>query len=376
MFALSILSVSLLTVMAGAAIAPSLGEIATAFPNESHTAIRLILSLPPLFIIPFSLISGLISSFSNKKNILIIGIIAYAFGGIGAAFADSLFQILCFRAILGAATGIILPLSTSLIADFYQGDERMKMLGYSFSANSLGAIIGNIGSGFLASLNWHYVFFIYSLSVPVLLLVLVHVKGLKPGEKIRLRAHGVDLYVMKWSFYIFLVSFAFYAIVTDLSLMIYDKNIGRSSFSGIIFSLNALSMFIGGLTIKTVRRYLNTMLPFFILALMSAGFFGMAASTSKFPLLCSTFISGISLGWAYPYIINKSIAHATQKTNAIVMAIVLSCSFFGQFVSPIVLGSLRAALHLNSQETFVCISVCMLSLAVVSLRKATAQAVS
>ena len=45
----SILSLSLLTVMAGAAVAPALGVIAKAFPGASQLAVQLIISMPSLF---------------------------------------------------------------------------------------------------------------------------------------------------------------------------------------------------------------------------------------------------------------------------------------------------------------------------------------
>ena len=69
MFKISLLSISLLAIMAGAAVATGLGEIAKAFPGESQTMIKLILSVPPLFIIPFSILSGILSSRMSKKKL-------------------------------------------------------------------------------------------------------------------------------------------------------------------------------------------------------------------------------------------------------------------------------------------------------------------
>lgn len=44
--------------MAGAAISPAIASIAGAFPNASTDVIKLIVTLPPLMVIPFALISG------------------------------------------------------------------------------------------------------------------------------------------------------------------------------------------------------------------------------------------------------------------------------------------------------------------------------
>jgi len=52
----AILSISLLTVMASAAVSPALARIRQAFSGVDITLIKLALTLPSLVIIPFSLV--------------------------------------------------------------------------------------------------------------------------------------------------------------------------------------------------------------------------------------------------------------------------------------------------------------------------------
>ncbi|MEN6621724.1 MAG: MFS transporter [Smithella sp.] len=369
MFKISLLSISLLTIMAGAAVAPGLGEIAKAFPGESQTMIKLILSLPPLFIIPFSILSGILSSCMSKKKLLIAGLVVYIIGGAGAVFADSLIPLLVFRAVLGAGTGIILPLSTGLIADFYLGDERIKMLGYSFSANNLGAIIGNLGAGMLALINWHYVFYVYLIAVLVLVLVALFIKDIpapqKQTEADRKTALSGPVY--GWAFAAFLVMLAFYAIVTNLSLLIYSRNIGDSSFAGILFAINAVSMFVGGFSLKAASQYLKRLLPCCMLLLMAAGYSGLGVSSSKTMLILSIMIAGFGTGWAYPFIINKASAYAPLGKNIAVMAVVSSFAFLGQFSSPLILDTIRNISGGTVTTIFFTLAGCMGLLAVISL---------
>ncbi|MEA2074566.1 MAG: DUF6064 family protein, partial [Euryarchaeota archaeon] len=56
MFKTALLSISLLTIMAGAGVAPGISKIAYAFPDVSETMIKMVLSIPPLFMIFASLI--------------------------------------------------------------------------------------------------------------------------------------------------------------------------------------------------------------------------------------------------------------------------------------------------------------------------------
>ena len=120
----TILSLSLLTVMSGAAIAPDLARIAMAFPESSPTSIKFILTVPAIFIIIFSMLSGWLCTRTTKRNVLFLGLLMYVTGGVGGGTVNSMGNLLVFRGLLGAGVGLITPLSTGLVADFYSGDDR------------------------------------------------------------------------------------------------------------------------------------------------------------------------------------------------------------------------------------------------------------
>ncbi|WP_411911103.1 MFS transporter [Clostridium estertheticum] len=75
------------------------------------------------------------------------------------------------RVVLDMGVGLIFPLSTALIADFFSGDERISMMGFSQASSNLGGIITTILSGVLAKLSWRYAFYVYLIGVLVLLLI-------------------------------------------------------------------------------------------------------------------------------------------------------------------------------------------------------------
>lgn len=168
----TILSISLVTVMAGAAVAPALGTIALAFSNTNPVLIKMILTIPSILIIFVSLLAGKLTEKFTKRSILIAGLIFYICGGFGGSFANSIYQLLFSRVILGVGVGLIVPLSTTLIADFFSGDERTSMMGYSQASANLGGIITTILSGALSKLSWRYAFYVYLLGVLVLFLII------------------------------------------------------------------------------------------------------------------------------------------------------------------------------------------------------------
>ena len=168
---ISILSISLLTVMASAAISPALAKIRQAFPGTDITLIKLVLTLPSLLIIPFSLLGGWLASRMQKKTILLVGLVIYFLGGVGGGFAKSITQLLVIRGIFGIGVGLIIPLSISLIADFYEKQERAKMMGLSGSVSHFGGVVFLLLSGWLACMSWRYAFGVYGLSALIMVTV-------------------------------------------------------------------------------------------------------------------------------------------------------------------------------------------------------------
>lgn len=110
----SILSLSLLTVMAGAAVAPALGVIAKAFPGASQLAVQLIISMPSLFIFLTNLIFPRLSAKFGSKTLVLAGLILYTVGGVAAGLFSNIVLLLIMRALVGIGVGIIMPLSTGL----------------------------------------------------------------------------------------------------------------------------------------------------------------------------------------------------------------------------------------------------------------------
>lgn len=71
--AYTILSISLLTVMAGAAMAPALGVIREHFASESSLTVQFIVSLPALFIVMTNMLFPLLCKWMRTRTLAIAG---------------------------------------------------------------------------------------------------------------------------------------------------------------------------------------------------------------------------------------------------------------------------------------------------------------
>jgi MFS family permease len=214
----AILSVSLLTIMASAAVSPALPAISAAFPGVDPTLIRLILSLPSLIVVPFSLLSGWLAVRFSKKTVILVALTIYVIAGAGGGLARSFTTLLVFRGLLGIGIGLLMPMSMTLIMDFFEGARRTKMMGFQNSVNQLGGLLFLSFSGWLACFNWRYAFGVYLLGLLSFVLIIFWLptpprQETKAREKVPLNRGVFGL-----AFLGLLMMCAFFVVPTDLGL--------------------------------------------------------------------------------------------------------------------------------------------------------------
>lgn len=169
----SILSISLLTVMAGAAVAPALGIIREYFSDEPLTVVQLIISMPALFIAITNLFFGRLCRIFTAKKLTLIGLIMYVVFGCVAGLFSNIYLVLVCRALLGIGVGILMPLSTGLISYYFTKDKQDMLMGYSSAMNMMGGVIATLIAGLLAIVSWRLSFLVYLMGVLCIVLVML-----------------------------------------------------------------------------------------------------------------------------------------------------------------------------------------------------------
>lgn len=167
---MTLLVTSTLTVMAGAIIAPSLPAMQEHFatvPNVDFW-VRLVLTMPALFIVIGAPFAGMIIDRFGRKWLLVIGAILYGLAGSAGYILPSLTALLVSRALLGLAVAGVMTSVTTLIADYYDGPSRAQILGFQAAFMGLGGTIFLTTGGFLADLDWRNPFLIYLFAFMIL----------------------------------------------------------------------------------------------------------------------------------------------------------------------------------------------------------------
>ena len=346
---LAILSISMITVMASAAVSPALVNISNAFPDAGSGLIKTVLTLPSLLIIPFSLLSGVfVHRFGNKK-VLIAGILVYIVGGIAPVWTDTLTQLLIFRAVLGCGCGLIMPISQSLIAHNFEGKVKARITGYSGSASYLMGVVASFVVGPISSIDWHYSFYIYFIAVIVLVINIIILPNDRPihKEKSSFKAH-IPVPVWMVIISIMLVNIAFYAVPANVTLFMKEQNIGYLSSGGIVISFFMIAGFLAGMLLHVLQKIFRSYTVLIGLSVMAMGYIILSKAEILYLVITGAALVGFSFGVLFPSLLLLITDKCSGKTAIAALSLASCSQFLGQFLSPYVLAELKNIFNLNS----------------------------
>lgn len=177
----TLLLVSSLTIMVGTVIAPSLTGIVKNI-NFGFSPSWLI-TLPSLGVVVFAPFVGRLINKLGIFNLLIISLVPYAVLGVLGAFITNDYLLILNRFLLGVVTVGVQVSVTAYIAAFFSGEARMKMIAWQGMSIELGGVIFLGIGGVLGEMNWQYPFYVYSVALLCLALVLRTLP--KPATKIQ-----------------------------------------------------------------------------------------------------------------------------------------------------------------------------------------------
>ena len=341
----TIISISMATVMAGAAISPALGLIAANFPEADPVVIKLILTAPSLFIIPFTFVSSWLTARIPKRTVALIGLFIYVMAGVGAQFTNTITMLLAFRFVLGAGVGLVMPLGITLISDHFRGREQVKMMGYNSAFSNFGGILTMMLAGYLAAFSWRAPFNVYLMGVAIFIMVFIFLpkdKPLKPDNSVR--KTKIPITVFGYALASAGIMLVYYSVATNMALYLEQSNIGGSELAGTVISFTTVGGMITSLTLIQLQDVLKSYIMPISLLVMGIAFTGLALSHSVPIILACTCMVGFGQGILFPIINVKALELVNPLHSDRVIAIVSSSIFVGQFSSPLVLdGIARAA---------------------------------
>lgn len=274
MTVLAVWSVSAVVSLPGLAISPILGDLNKVFPHATDLEIQMLTSLPSVLIIPFMLLAGRLSVTGNKFKLLVVGLTVFFLSGFACLFINQMWLLILVSCLTGIGAGIIIPLSTGYIVDYFTGDYRVRQLGYSSSINNLTLVLATVLASYLANVDWHLPFLVYTLpAIPLILSIFIRRTPAAPepvgSDELKHKKIDWPKLAAVMGFY-FLATFLALAITFYISFLV-DPHGNQNSFSGLLVSLFFLAIMLPGFFLSPIIRRLRGSVNLVSLIMICAG---------------------------------------------------------------------------------------------------------
>ncbi len=106
-------------------------------------------------------IFGKLSDIYGRKRFFLFGLVVFIIGSILCGFAQSMTELIIFRAIQGIGGGSLMPITFAIIFDIFPVEKRGKMNGLFGAVFGLSSVFGPaVGAYFTDYIDWRWVFFI------------------------------------------------------------------------------------------------------------------------------------------------------------------------------------------------------------------------
>ena len=342
-FYFALFSVSAMTVLGSTAIAPALPNLEKHFLDIENIEflVKLVLTIPAIFIVFFSPISGYLFDRYNRLKLIYPAIIIWSISGVSGFFLDNIYYILISRAIFGIATAFVMTGSSALLADYYTGIKREKALRLQNFYTAFGGTLFLIMGGFLSNINWRYPFLVYILGFVIFIFAFIILFEPQKNKKTSLNHADSN----KFNFFTFLpinmLSFfgmsLFYIVPTQIPFMIINVLHKSGEYVGNSLALSSIVTALTSLLYARIRQYLSLDNMYVLgFSIVGIGLCIINIFHSYFMLLIALICMGFGL--AIFLVTNSSwLFSLTNETNrAKAYGFLASSVFIGQFLSPII----------------------------------------
>jgi EmrB/QacA subfamily drug resistance transporter len=135
-------------------------------------------------------IYGKLSDLFGRKPIMLFGIVVFLTGSALSGAAQSMDQLIAFRAFQGLGAAALEPMAITIIGDLFPPRERGKWQGVSGSIYGLAAILGPLAGGWITdNASWRWVFYI---NLPIGILAMLVLIFLMPTLRHRVGQVRID----------------------------------------------------------------------------------------------------------------------------------------------------------------------------------------
>jgi MFS family permease len=346
----TLLLASMLTVMAGAMIAPALPAIRQEFSAASDAAILVgfVLTLHALFVAVGAPVIGSLADRYGRRWLLLVSTVVYALAGGSGFVLDSLRGILIGRAVLGLAIAGVMVTATALITDYYEEDRRETVLGRQGAFMAFGGVVLSPVAGVLADIGWRIPFLVYTgalLLLPAMVIALPEPERRKPtGDRptsiddLRRTLARFPLGTVALIFTLgFVGQLLFYMLPVQIPFYLVSQTGASATLVGGALATMAFSIGIVALLYGRLRASMSVIgIVTLMFAFMSIGYAVIGVSQTPLSIVVGLAIAGAGIGLMIPNLNTWLAAVTPEAVRGRAFSGLTSAFFVGQFLTPLV----------------------------------------
>ncbi|WP_416980211.1 MFS transporter [Streptomyces sp. T028] len=342
---------SCLPILGAVLIAPVLPKMQDHFAAVpgAKALVPLALTVPALALALLAPFAGVIVDRLGRKRLLIVATVLYAAFGTAPLWLESLGGIIASRALVGITEAAIMTCCTTLIGDYYTGQQRVKYLALQTMCASASATVFFVLGGAAGSAGWRVPFWVYAVSLvlaPLMASALpspaAHAEaGEVPADASARRAFpwrqlaGVCALT-------FFGAMVFYTVPVEMSYLLDDLGVESSGVIGLATAVASAATVGGAITFARLKRSPEPMLPA-VLAVCAVGFGVMFLAGNAPVLVVGAVINCVGTGMLLPALLTSAMSRLAFEDRGRGTGLWMAAFFGGEFVCPLVLLALESA---------------------------------
>jgi len=341
-----LLLTSTLLTLSAIVMTPSLPAMASFFseiPNI-ETLVKLVITIPALAVVIGSPLVGMIIDRWGRKKLLIVALILYGLSGTAGFFLKNIYVILVFRFFLGIGVAGIMTCTTTLIADYYTGVKRNRVMGFQSAVSYITAAIFVILGGVIADIGWNFPFLIYLIAfifLPGVILFLYEpvISTKTEIESVSDTKQSIPYTTLIIGYiltFIFLI--VYYLLPTQMPFYLAEVIVDISKTNiGIAIAALTLSAGISSFNYKILKSRINHEMLFIIaFILIGSGYLILIFAIAYWIFIVGLVLSGLGVGIMFPNVNMWIVKDTPERVRGRSLSILSSTLFLGAFLSPII----------------------------------------
>lgn len=348
-----LLAGSCMPVLGSVLITPVLPQLSQHFAKEpaAKILVPMIVAIPALMIAIFAPFAGQIVDRLGRKRLLIGALVLYSLVGTAPVWLEGLTEILVSRVLVGVCEAAIMTVCTTLIVDYFHEEHRRKRyLGLQTVTTTLAATVFIIVGGALGAGGWHVPFWVYLAGVIIALPMLfslwepasdptdAHVTS-AAAARVPWRRILAPVLVTLFG------GFSFYVLIIEVSYLVVSSGVSADD-TGIIGAVAAgasLATAIGGLLFARMTKVRPTRLLPIAFGLQAVGMIVIGLTAALPGVIVGAVIASFGSGLLLPSLVTWAVSTTTFEDRGRVTGWWTASFYLGQFLTPILMGAITAA---------------------------------